>query len=136
MILIKDKRFLWNNIAILFGVLVLVIIAAEPQAIFNTYRIYGASGLVIIVGSFAYRSAKKRRLGITKPSKIILALEIVAMFFTVKWGLFHVFYFFIPTTEWFLNYGISYIVIPAWITIAYIVALIKTPTEQSIKPTV
>jgi len=138
MILIKDKRFLWNNIAIFFGVLVVTIIAAKNvglMVLVDPHR-YGPSGFVIIIGSFAYRSAKKRKLGITKPSKIKMALELVAMFFVVRWGLSHVLYLFEPTTDWFLNYGISYIVVPVWITISYIVALVKTPAEQSIKPTV
>lgn len=67
-----DKRFLGSNIALVFGILSFLGGLVNP----NSGLIAGA---IMILGSLAYKSAKKRMLGLSAPSSAKQTLEILAI---------------------------------------------------------
>jgi hypothetical protein len=62
-----DRRFIGSNIALACGIFLLFSIFAPPDK--NPQAIDGFfTGIFMIIGSLAYKSAKKRKLGIVKNS--------------------------------------------------------------------
>ena len=106
------KKFIGANIALVLGCLVLL--AGLSQA--NSSYLTG--GVVMILGSLAYKSAKKRKLGITEPSKTKLVFELIAIAVIVLLTLF-------SKREYMINDPIPNLVIPILAVVAYVIISAK-----------
>ena len=110
-----DDRFIWSSLAILAGI----------GALGSGYITPGWS---VILGALAYKSAKKRNLGVVQDTPMrritegaVMLLILLAIFFTDRTVL---------TEDPFPN-----LVLPLWALVAYGVAVTKkSDTEASKKP--
>jgi hypothetical protein len=108
------KRFISSTVALVLGV---VALGSGLSS-----RDYGTliSGLIIILGSLAYKSRKKRLLGLAPTSRIRVALEIGALIAICGLILFQRDLADQLYTEPFQN-----IIIPGWALVAYALAGIR-----------
>ena len=76
------------------------------------------AGIYIILGSLAYKSAKRRRLGIAQPSKVKFILELVAI------GVIFILVLLTNRVEIYNDPFVN-LLIPIWAVIAYFVISFK-----------
>ena len=65
----KDKKFLGSNIAMVIGILEIITGLTDSSDLLFT-------GICIVLGAWAYKSLKKRQLGISTNTKTKFILEI------------------------------------------------------------
>lgn len=116
--LFGDKRFIWSSIAVLIGFLAL---ASEVA-----YQQDTTPGWVILFGALAYKSAKKRKLGLVKDTNLRKVLEAAAIVLIVLFTL-------VTDRSILVNDPFPHLVIPIWAVGAYISMLIKN-TQKSVAP--
>lgn len=109
----------WANIALVSGVLLLVSGMASQQSIDNFF-----GGVWVVLGVLAYKSAKKRKLGLVKNSIVRQTLEL-AVFFILVGDIF--LQGLVGGAERnIVDDPFNFLFIPAWVIIAYcLVALRK-----------
>src|SRR6266496_1577617 len=73
-----DRRFIGSNVALVFGLFLLFNIFAPPGEYPYAVDAF-IDGLCIIAGALAYKSAKKRKLGIVKNAKYRQYTEIIGL---------------------------------------------------------
>lgn len=73
-----DKRFLSANIALVLGILA-ILSGVGSQTSGGAYEGAGEMGWILVIGSFALKSAKKRNLGLVQSTNTRKVLEIVGV---------------------------------------------------------
>ncbi len=73
-----DKRFLSANIALVLGILA-ILSGVGSQTSGGAYEGAGEMGWILVIGSFALKSAKKRSLGLVQSTNTRKVLEIVGV---------------------------------------------------------
>jgi len=116
---IMYKNFWGSTVALLFGIYLLFSIFAPLDEYPDTIGTF-FSGLLIIIGSLSYKSAKKRKLGLVKNNGIRQYMEIA--------GLMICFVLAIYQDNLFMNY-----VFLVWIVSGYIIVRQKS-TRIDIEP--
>ena len=106
------KNHIGTTVAILFGVLALLAGLSQQTALSIT-------GLIIIVGASACRSAKKRKIGAVGASTLRLSMEISAILIVIlaivaQKGL----------AKLIVEDPVPNLIIPAWVVIAYLYVFI------------
>ena len=115
------KKNMGSTIAMVLGVLVLITGLTQPNAS------YINSGFIMLIGAFAYRSAKKRALGEvgnTAVRKIteLAGVAIIFLLMALQRDL----------TYWMVEDPVPNLIIPLWAVVAYVIAsLKKQPTDLS-----
>jgi len=109
------NKFLWSNIAIIFGALCLVAGITNPT---NFNIDLGIAGAVVILGVLAYKSAKKRKAGLVKNNISRIILEIAAIIITFL-------IIFLKKDIWDLMYYHPWAntIIPIWVWVAYFIMI-------------
>lgn len=108
--LIGDMRFIGSSMGVLVGVLALASEAASQQ---DTLP-----GWSVLFGALAYRSAKKRKLGLVQNTHLRKGLEAGAI-------LLIAIFMFLTDRSTLVNDPFPHLVLPLWAIIAYIVALVR-----------
>ncbi|MBL4783639.1 MAG: hypothetical protein JKX92_15510 [Porticoccaceae bacterium] len=111
------KKHIGSSIALVIGVLGLLSGLAKPGSILFT-------GVVIILGALAYRSAKKRFLGEVKSTVIRKTIEVIAIVIAMASVLLQ--NNLLKAIE--LD-PVPNLIIPLWVLIAYIVIFIRNPSQ-------
>ena len=107
------KHFWGSTVALVFGIFLLFSIFAPLDEYPDTVGIF-FTGLLIIIGSLSYKSAKKRKLGIVKNTGIRQYLEIAGLMICFVLAIFQ--------NDFFVNY-----VFLVWIVSGYIIVRQKSP---------
>jgi phage tail protein X len=112
------KKHIGSTIALVFGVLAILSGLAKPGPILF-------SGIVIILGALAYRSAKKRKLGEVTNSLLRKALEITGVIIAIAS---------VALQKNFLQVleadPVPNLIIPLWVVIAYILISMRKPKQH------
>lgn len=111
------KKHIGSSIAIIIGVLSIIAGLAKPGAILF-------SGAVIILGAFAYRSAKKRKLGEVKSSLPRKSFEVIAVIIAMSVVLLQNNLIQAIETD-----PVPNLIIPLWVFIAYIFMIVRKPSS-------
>lgn len=113
------REFLGSTLALIFGVLYFI------SSLTNN----GAgliAGPAIILGSIAYRSAKKRNLNQTKRHKTRIIIESILILIVIAiYGLHNDLLVYVQSDP------VPYFIIPLWIAITYIYIATKNVKKQS-----
>ena len=123
------KRFIGSTIALVVGIL--AALAGLAQAASGKGISTFNAGVVMMLGSLAYRSAKMRKLGIAKTTsgRLVvewLALAVILAVVLLQKDLFQLMY----------EDPVPNLIIPLWVLVAYFVVLLFTkPQEQEVAPT-
>jgi len=112
------KKHIGSSIALFIGALSIFAGLAKPSAILF-------SGVVIILGALAYRSAKKRRLGETKSSVTRKAIEITAVIIAMAIVLLQD-----NLLKAIESDPAQNLIIPLWVLVAYIVMFMRNPIQK------
>jgi hypothetical protein len=115
------KKHLGSTIASIIGIITLIGGLAEQ------YK-YVITGVVIILGAWAYKSAKKRYLGTVKSSKLRKTFEINAIFWTIILILLQK-----NLKQLIVTDPVPNLIIPLWVIIAYLIISFKKPKKIFIK---
>ena len=107
-----NKNFIGANIAFVLGVLCIGGGASQQNSELLV------AGVYMILGSLAYGFAKKRKLKVSKPSKIRFAFELIAIAFIIVSVLF-------TNGELLYRNPVVNLIIPIWAVIAYLVVSFK-----------
>lgn len=113
------KKHIGSCVAIVIGMLGILAGLAKPGAILF-------AGIVIILGAFAYRSAKKRKLGEVQSSLLRKIVEAVAIITAMSVVLLQ--NNLIQAIE---SDPVPNLIIPLWALIAYIIISIRKPTHSA-----
>ena len=114
-----DKRFIGSNAALILGVVALLGGLGQGDSSLSS------AGIFMILGALAYRSAKKRKLGITQPSTVKLVSELIAIAIVIILVL-------LTNRDILVNDPFPSLVIPIWAVIAYVViSARKTPIKNA-----
>lgn len=113
-----DRRFLGSTIAILLGILGILSALANPS---NA----NIAGVEMTLGALAYRSAKKRRLGLTGPSASRRVAEIGALIAMVALVVFQT-----DVVRRMYEDPVPNVMIPLWVVIAYLVVQFVPPEKR------
>ncbi|MAZ40872.1 hypothetical protein CL654_02045 [bacterium] len=108
-----NKKFIGSTVALVVGVLAIVAGLAEPSSTMF-------AGIYIVLGSLAYRSLKKRKLGMVQDSKIRLILEVVGILAIILLILMQN-----NLQANIVNDPFPNIVIPLWVIVAYLVVYFR-----------
>lgn len=111
------KQFLLSNIALVIGVLSLISGLTNPSWLL-------VAGIMIILGTLVYQSAKKRKLGLVKDAIIRKVIEIISLIIVLFLAL--------AKENWFdLMYEnpMPYLIIPVWILGAYFYIIFLKPKK-------
>ena len=111
------KQFLLSNIALVIGVLSLISGLTNPSWLL-------IAGIMIILGTLAYQSAKKRKLGLAKDTIIKKVLEIISIIIVLFLAL--------AKENWFdLMYEdpLPYLIIPVWVLGVYLYIVFLKPKK-------
>jgi len=111
------KKHIGSTVALVIGVLSVLSGLAKPGAILF-------SGVVIILGALAYRSAKKRVLGEVKSTLIRKVMEIIAIVIAMASVLLQN-----NLLKAIESDPVPNLIIPLWVLIAYIVMFIRNPVQ-------
>ena len=107
------KKHIGSTIAIVIGVLSFIFGLANPGPALIT-------GIVIILGAVAYRSAKKRKLGEVNDSKVRVIIEKLAIVMAMAAVLLQANLASLVQTD-----PVPNLLIPLWVIVAYIVISIR-----------
>ena len=113
-----DRRFLGSTIALLLGILGILSGLGNPQL---STSIAGAE---MTLGALAYRSAKKRKLGLTRPSSSKRVAEIGALIAMIALVLFQT-----GVVRRMYEDPVPNVMIPLWGIIAYLSVQFVTPQK-------
>lgn len=113
------KKHIGSSVAIVIGVLSIIAGLTKHGAILF-------SGIVIILGAFAYRSAKKRTLGEVKSSLPRIISEVIAIIIAMSIVLLQ--NNLIQAIE---SDPVPNLIIPLWVLIAYIIISIRKTTHSA-----
>ena len=110
--LFSKGKIPWANIALVFGVFMLASGIANSQSIDNFF-----GGAWIVLGVLAYKSAKKRKLGLVKNSIVRQTLELAVFFILIGDIFLQVLGG--GAERNMVNDPFNFLFIPAWVIIAY-----------------
>jgi len=112
------KKNIGSTIAMVLGVLVLITGLTQPNAS------YSNAGFIMLIGAFAYRSAKKRALGEVKDTNIRKAIELAGMVIII-------FLIALQNNLMYLLYTdpVPNLIIPLWAIVAYLICFLKKPSS-------
>ncbi len=113
------REHIGSTIAIILGALSVLSGLANPGAAFIT-------GIIIILGALAYRSAKNRKLGKVHSSIIRKALEAVAILIAMAAVLMQNNLVSLIQAD-----PVPNLIIPLWVLLAYIIILVWSPKRSS-----
>jgi len=108
------KKNIGSTIAIVLGVLVLITGFTQ----FNVS--YINAGFIMMIGAFAYRSAKKRALGEEKNTNIRKAIELTGVVIIILLIVLQKNLLILVAED-----PVPNLIIPLWVIIAYFVAFLK-----------
>ena len=112
------KKYIGSTIALIIGILSLLSGLAYLNSGLNT-------GPIIILGALAYKSAKKRKLGIVKSSSYRIIFEVISICIILAAILFQKNLTYHIATDPVPNF-----IIPLWAIIAYLIIVFKREKEQ------
>lgn len=116
-----DRRFLGSNIALLFGVLSLLAGLGQMNSLpMDRAGTLIITGIVMIIGVTAYKSAKKRKLEIAQDNKLRKIIEFSALIIV-----FVLIFLQNNIKERIVSDPFPNIIIPIWIFVAYIIISVK-----------
>lgn len=113
------KKHIGSTIALVLGILILVTGLTQPSSLLIT-------GLVIILGAMAYRSAKKRMLGEVKNSLLRKGLEIMAIFIIAAAVLLQN-----DLINRIVTDPVPNMIIPLWAIVAYMIIVLKRKKDTN-----
>ena len=114
-----DRRFLGSTIALVWGWMTMIAGVTSGRSLSEV------GGLYIIVGALAYRSCKRRRLGLRESTLGRKAAEIVGVTLVIC----HACVGWVMAPQTAFNHPVYPVAVPLWVLIAYLVATFKKVKE-------
>jgi len=114
------NKFLLSNIALVVGVLALITGITSPSAL-------GIAGAVIILGTLAYQSAKKRKLGLVKNTTLRKTTEGIIIVIT-----FLIIFLQTDIQRLIIEDPVPNILIPIWVWGAYFIIVFRKPKQEKL----
>ena len=106
-----SKKFIGADSALGLGIISILGGLSQQSSLLS-------AGIYMVLGSLAYKSAKKRKLGITQPSKVKFIFELIAIALIVVLVL-------LTNRELLVEDPFVSLIIPIWAVIAYLVISFK-----------
>ncbi|MEX2514664.1 MAG: hypothetical protein WD335_00850 [Candidatus Paceibacterota bacterium] len=116
-----NKKFIGSNISLVIGILAIIAGLANPSSTL-------LAGIYIVLGAIAYKSLKKRKLGIVQDSKIRPILEVVAIFAIVVLVLMQN-----NLRMHLINDPFPNLVIPLWVIVSYLIVYFRDIKPEQIQ---
>ena len=119
-------RFLGSTVTLILGIL--SFLGAISQIANKESAVNPLAGIVMVLGALAYKSLKKRRLGMVTSGLLRKCFEILAMISIAALVLLQR-----DLKAQIETDPVPNIIIPLWIFVAYGIWFFKEPTEQTVK---